>query len=400
MSRIGVYGGSFNPPHCGHVLGALEMIRLLQLDLLYIIPAGIPPHKILPEGSPSAEERLELTRLAFAEIPNAVVSDTELRRPGPSYTVDTLEELHAKHPEDALYLIMGTDMLLSFSQWRSPERIASLAALAVMQRSDMGKKQKEALKAAIASLQLEFSARIVKADNQCLEISSTQVRCLIALDCWQGILPQPVRDRIWEKKLYRSGIDWHDLSYEELRAASLSLHDPKRVPHAIGCSESAAELAWRYGADVELAKRAGILHDVTKQFGPAAHLCVCDRYGETLSTEERSHAKLLHARTGAVVAREVFGECPEVCNAIRWHTTGHKDMTLLEKIVYLADYIEPNRTIANVDRLRQLASQDLDAAVLAGIEMTLEHLRSKGKDVDRNSMEAWVSLSKSREETL
>ena len=116
MARIGVYGGSFNPPHLGHIFAARKERQLLGLDKVLLIPAAIPPHKAVAEGSPDGETRLALTKLAIAGEAGMEVSRIELDRPGPSYTVDTLRTLRECYPQDALYLLMGTDMFLSFFQ--------------------------------------------------------------------------------------------------------------------------------------------------------------------------------------------------------------------------------------------------------------------------------------------
>lgn len=109
------------------------------------MPAALPPHKALAAGSPDARTRLELTRLAAQDLPFAEVSDLELHRSGASYTADTLEELHRQYPNDHLWFLMGTDMLLTFAQWHAPERIAKLASLAVAHRGrDDGKTLREA----------------------------------------------------------------------------------------------------------------------------------------------------------------------------------------------------------------------------------------------------------------
>lgn len=134
MARIGIYGGSFNPPHLGHIFAARKARQLLGLDKILLIPAAIPPHKAVAEGSPDGETRLALTQLAIAGETGMEVSRIELDRPGPSYTVDTLRELRESYPQDELYLLMGTDMFLSFFQWREPEAIAALAVPVCMAR--------------------------------------------------------------------------------------------------------------------------------------------------------------------------------------------------------------------------------------------------------------------------
>ena len=131
MGRIGIYGGTFNPPHLGHMQAVREFAKQLNLDRVLMIPAAVPPHKALPAGSPDAETRLHLCRLAAADLPFVEVSDLELHRSGKSYTAVTVQELHRLYPEDELVLLMGTDMFLTFDQWREPKTIAGLATLAM-----------------------------------------------------------------------------------------------------------------------------------------------------------------------------------------------------------------------------------------------------------------------------
>ena len=137
--KIGIYGGTFNPPHLGHVTAARAVFELLKLDELLVIPAGLPPHKELPVGSPTAEQRLEMTRLAAEQLglgDKVKVLDLELHREGRSFTSDTLEELKARYPDGELWLLMGTDMFLTFQAWHEPEKILSLAGIAAFGRTE------------------------------------------------------------------------------------------------------------------------------------------------------------------------------------------------------------------------------------------------------------------------
>lgn len=387
MARIGVYGGSFNPPHEGHTTAAAALVRELALDRLLVVPAAQPPHKTLPPGSPSAQTRVELVRLAFADVPRAELCTIELQREGPSYTVDTLTQLRQQFPNDELFFIMGTDMLLSFSSWYRPEEICSLAVLAVMRRSEndvlWAKVQKEA-----QSLQQSMDARFVFVKNECVEISSTSVRRLLALGI-PAFLAPTAEARIRADGLYLSGTSLKNLPFEQLRDVSLSLHNEKRKPHVLGCSETAGQLALHWGENEALALRAGILHDVTKAFESSVQLVLCERLCEATSAIERRNPKLLHAKTGAAVAREVFGEPEPIVQAIRWHTTGRAGMTVLEKIIYLADYMEPNRSFDGVQTLRELVWKNLNAAMYEGLSMSIELLRRKQSTFDQNTLEAW-----------
>jgi nicotinate-nucleotide adenylyltransferase len=126
-------GGTFNPPHLGHLVCAQEAYLQLDLDRVMLVPARIPPHKPV-DDEPGAEHRLELSRRAVAGDERLTVSELEIVRQGPSYTVDTLEELHSKAPESELFLILGGDVAAGLPSWHEPERVLSLATVAVAQR--------------------------------------------------------------------------------------------------------------------------------------------------------------------------------------------------------------------------------------------------------------------------
>ncbi len=385
MAKIGIFGGSFNPPHEGHILAAREFMSQLALDQLLVIPAGDPPHKTFSANSPTAQQRLEMTKLAVEDMENTLVLDLEINRRGLSYTADTIEILRQSYPDDELYLLMGTDMFYSFGSWYQPERITKEATLAVAHRDADSPTR---LKSCGETLEKTLGARIVYVENQYLPHSSTSVRAMIAFRCAESYLAPRVMEYIEHHGLYYAGRDLSGLSYDQLRQIALSLHKSKRVNHVIGCSETAAALAEHYGDSVENARRAGILHDITKALNGTEQLQLSEKYAMILDSFEREHPKLLHAKTGAVIAERIFGESEEVCSAIRWHTTGREDMSLLEKIVYLADYMEPNRDIDGIEELRRLTWTDPDSALMLGLEMTMNYVSSRGAKVDPHSAAA------------
>ena len=184
---------------------------------------------------------------------------------------------------------------------------------------------------------------------------------------------------------------------EQLEPIVLSLLKPDRVKHVLGCRDTAVELARRWGADEEDAARAGLLHDITKALDGPLQLTLCDAYGRMLSDFSRRYPKTLHALTGSLVAERIFGENEQVVSAICHHTTGKADMSLLETIIYVADYMEPNRDIPGVERLRELAFTDIRAALKLGLEMTLEHLKRQGSEVSPGSREALAWLNERKE---
>ena len=377
---IAIYGGSFNPPHLGHVEAVRTALRELKPDRLLIIPDRIPPHKELEEGSPEPEERLALCKLAFAELEDVVVSDMEIQRTGKSYSYDTVRELEQNYPGEPLILLMGTDMFLSFDSWYHFEYLLQHCELTVFARENDGK---QALAEKAALDRREYDAKIRVLDHQPLPISSSQIREQLPRRAGREYLSPSVYSEIIRKRLYgaRPELNW-------LREQVNGMLDKKRVAHVAGCEQEAIRLAQRWGEDPELAAEAGILHDITKRLSHEEQLELCYNCEISCDEKERVTPKLLHAKTGAAVARERFGVSDAVFSAIRWHTTGRPDMSLLEKIIYLADYIEPTRDFPGVEKIRELAYEDLDRAMLLGLKMTVEEIREKGEEPYQDTLDA------------
>ena len=390
MERIGIYGGTFNPPHLGHIQAAKAAVQALDLTRLLLIPDNIAPHKELPPGSPAPEQRLEMLRLATQDAPELEVSDLELRREGVSYTFETVLALSEQYPEAQLFLLMGTDMFVSFDTWKNTDIILSHAALGVLCRGDKGEQEAIAQKAAQLTA---GGARVELVNNPVLAISSTQLRRLIAFDCAEPFLPKPVAEYIRQHGLYDSGANWKSLPMEQLEPIVVRLLNPNRVRHVLGCRDTAVELARRWGADENDAARAGMLHDITKALDGPLQLTVCQEYGKILDAFSRKYPKTLHALTGSLVAERIFGENPQVVEAIRNHTTGRAEMGLLETIIYVADYMEPNRDFPGVEELRELAFTDIYAALKLGLSMTLDHLARQGSEVSPETQQtiAWLN---------
>ncbi len=391
MERIGIYGGTFNPPHMGHMLGAAQAKSALGLSKLLLIPTAVAPHKPQPVGSATPAQRLQMLRIAAAAMDDAEVDDLELRWQGPSYTYLTILELKQRYPGAQLFFIMGTDMFLTFETWRNPDIITANAALAVLYRGEKG--EKAAIRETKQRLE-EKGVEVHLIENDVTAISSTQLRRMLAFQCAAPFLPQGVGDYIREHGLYDTGENFKNLPMKDLEPTVIRLLNPNRVAHVLGCRDTAVELAKRWGADETDAARAGILHDITKALDGPLQLTLCAEYGILLDDFSQKYPKTLHALTGSLVADRIFGENRAVVEAIRHHTTGKADMSVLEKIIYVADYMEPNRKLPGVEELRRLAFTDLDAAVKRGLEMTLEHLARLGDEVSPASKEALEYLNR------
>ncbi|MCP9489377.1 MAG: nicotinate-nucleotide adenylyltransferase [Solirubrobacteraceae bacterium MAG38_C4-C5] len=172
--RLGLLGGTFNPPHLGHLLCAQEAHAQLGLDRVLLLPVASPPHKEIA-GDPGPRTRLELCSLAVGDDDRLGVSDLEVRRGGPSYTADTLRELHARAPEDELTFIVGGDMALSLPTWREPEAVLELATVAVAERSGAARQDITDRLAGIGA-----ADRVRFFDMPRLDVSSSEIRARVA----------------------------------------------------------------------------------------------------------------------------------------------------------------------------------------------------------------------------
>ncbi len=377
--RVLLYGGGFNPPHLGH-LAALERAReLLRPDLTLVIPDGEPPHKPFPKGSPGSDERLHLSELNFGDLSQTEISDLALRRDGPCYMIDTVTLLRRRFPADELVLLVGSDMLFSFGTWYRSAELLRECTLAALCR---GQGEMDAIAAQARTLEAR-GGKVILLDHDPVEISSSRLRAMLPERMGTAYLKDAVYREIIRLRLYGAK---PDLSW--LRDQVVAMLDPKRIPHVLGCEDSARSLALRWDLDPEEAAEAGILHDMTKRWSFEEHLAYCEKMGIELDEGEKKNPQLLHARTGAVAAQELFGAPEEICDAIRWHTTGKPIMSSFEKILYLADMIEPNRSFPGVEELRSLAFEDLNLAMCHALERSVKSLRKRNMEVYKDTLDA------------
>lgn len=257
---------------------------------------------------------------------------------------------------------------------------------AVFARKD---REGDTIRAKAEEYSVKYGAVCEVVDVDVTEAASTDIRTLLQNRKGSALLTDEVYAQIIKNGFYgaKAELNW-------LRMKSYALHKPKRIPHVMGCEEEAAKLAQRWGYDVEAAREAGILHDITKKLDLEQQLLLCSKYDILNDTLENKSEKLLHSKTGAALSRDLFGISDDVYSAIRWHTTGRADMTLLEKIIYLADYVEPNRDFEGVEPLRKLCYEDLDAAMELGLKMSIEDLEERGNPIHERTLEAYNYYSK------
>ncbi len=373
--KTAVFGGSFHPIHNGHIELAKHAADALALDRVLFVVDRIPPHKTLAEGATDSQ-RVEMMRLALSDDPRFSVETLELYREGPSYTVDTLKELHKRYPDSELFFLMGSDMLLSFHTWRQPEEIAKLATLVCIVREGQSGGEEQAA----AKLKASIDANVILLD-EVSPLSSTEIRNRIyEAKPITGLVPAKEEHYIYMHGCYAP----RELlpMYERLKK-EISAH---RMDHTAYVVQTAIELAERFGADPKKARLAALLHDCAKGFTEEQLLPYADTNPPILP--------VLHAPAGAAYAKQVYGvDDPDVLNAIRLHTTGDAGMKLLDKVVYLADMIEPSRKYDGIDEIRR--AESLDQMMVLALSRTIWYIKERNFEVHPATLRALRDLEDS-----
>jgi nicotinate-nucleotide adenylyltransferase len=200
MPRVGLLGGTFNPPHLAHLVCAMEARDQLSLDVVRLVPAAVPPHKEVLHD-PGVEVRIELCERAAASEPGLEVSRIEADRPGPSYTVDTLRALHDAFPGDDLTFIVGGDQAIGLPTWREPENVLALARIGVTGRTEVDRQD---VLDALGSLDV---SRVAFFAMPRLDVSSTLIRERVAAGRpIRHLVPAAVAERIASLGLYREAV--------------------------------------------------------------------------------------------------------------------------------------------------------------------------------------------------
>ena len=371
--NIGLYGGSFDPVHKGHVRVARAFVRQFKPEKLIVMPCRIPPHKE-KRGEVSDHARFRMLEDTFAKDKKIEVSDYELKKDDVSYTVETLRELKKQYPDRRIYLIVGADMFLSLREWKDPEEIFRFCEPCVYRRGFFT--FKKTLRYA-AELERDYGVKTHFIIGLLTDVSSTAIRSALEEESLsvETELPKAVRRFINKTGAYRS----EDYRLYVYRSESESLVEEKRFNHIIRVEKAAVALAERYGADVYKARAAALLHDVTKRKTHEEQLNMAREFGIIGVEELEKSPKVAHAFTAAGYAEYVLGVGDtDILNAIRYHTTGRAGMSLLEKIIFLADGIEEGRAFDGVEEIRKAAFEDLDRAMLISLEMTRGKIENNG----------------------
>lgn len=385
QKKIGIFGGSFNPVHMVHLMMAEAARDQFALDQIIFVPTGHAPHKTF-HGNQDQIVRKEMLLCAVSDNPAFSVSEYELEREEISYTYQTLEYFRSEYPEVELYFIVGEDSLYDFETWRSPERILQMAHVLVAARNTT---DDSTVKEQADYLQEKLGGTISIIEMPAFAVSSTFIRKQASAGrSVRYLVPDAVNAYIETNELYK---DLQAMKFSEIEQKLKDELKKSRFIHTQGVIATARKLAQIYHYNEEKASLAALLHDCAKYMPEEERIAYCEAHNVPVNDAERKNLTLLHAKCGAIRAEKEFGiENKEILHAITVHTTGEANMNLLDKIIFVADYIEPNRDKApHLQEFRALAQSDLDKTVALILADTLEYLKEAGKTIDDTTQEAY-----------
>lgn len=378
-----IFGGTFDPLHIGHINIAFEALYLLHLDEVIFVPTGNPPHK---KHITSNYHRVNMIKGTIEKYDKLSLSTYEVEKKDKSYTYETLEYFKNSEKDVEWYFIVGEDCLLDIEKWKNPDKVLGYATLVVFKRTD---KNNDKLKEYKEIIEKKYDTNIILLNNKVIDISSTFIRKSINQNHEVSfLLPSFVMEYIKKFKLYEKGDTL--ILKEKIKSLLKDTLNTDRYNHTMRVVDEAKKLAVLYGVDEEKAEIAALTHDCAKNMSYNELREICEK-GNIIFTEDDFNSKpIWHAYAAAVIAKEKFNiNDEEIINAVKYHTTGRKNMTLLEKIIYLADYIEPGRTFEKIQEVRTLAyDKDIDEAMIKAINNTIEFLMSKRSIIHKSTIEA------------
>ena len=396
MARIGIYGGTFNPIHNTHIEIAKAAQSQFSLDKIIFLVAGTPPHKNTAEET-SDMNRLTMVRLGISDYPLFSVDDREIYRQGKSYSYKTFLEYSKEYPNDELFFIMGSDSLINFKNWVNPDLISSLATVLVAPRlgDDI-----EKIELALHECKNIFDGDFFLIDYKANDVSSSQIRedVMQSRDI-KSRVKKNVYEYILNHNLYsRFNYDYNFiLQLEQEMKKELK---PARYTHTIGVANMAYSLAIRWDYPPLKAMVAGMLHDSAKCISDEKRISICKKHNIPISDIEYKYPHLLHGKVGAFFCSSKYGIFDQqIAHSIEVHTTGCTNMNLLDKIIFVADYIEPSRNKQpRLDVIRATAFNDLDLCVYLILEDSVSYLNENPEMVDPTTISCYEYYKKLIEE--
>lgn len=351
MKKIVLFGGSFDPVTIEHINLIKVLSKIADVEKVLVIPTYLPPHK--KASGTFYQHKVDMLNLALKDILNVEVSLFEIEQKRVVYSWETIKHFKEIYANYQLCFAMGTDMLYSFSTWKNPEYISQNADIILFRRdNDFTTEQ------AIINYQNTYKKQVLVQDYKSQDVSSSEIRIRNKLNLsLNGLTADSVIDYIKQKNLYLGDRFYHYIN---------QVLPEKRRNHTAGVILSGLSLAKRLKLDSTQVEIACLLHDNAKYLN----------YKDYKNFDYQEMPKnVVHQFLGEYIARTQLNiKDLQILNAIKYHTTGRVDMTLLEKVVFMADIIEKNRTFKGVERLRELTEKDFDLGFKESVKDLLESL--------------------------
>ncbi len=362
MSKTVVFGGTFDPPHIGHEHLLKTVMALGGFDRAIIVPTLHPVHKIR-EITLSFEVRCDMLKQMFHDQEGIEICDIENDSTVKHYTYNTMGRLGALYPNDKLYLLIGSDMFLTFERWYNFDKLLEQYNIVTAARSGNDKKL------------ISQHAKLLKDKYKCkgisiyeidvIDISSTDLRSTVVTDI---------------------------INYDKQQLK------PSRYKHVLRVAEYALKLAYIHAVPLEKAYVAALAHDCTKCWDDQKQLAYFEHNDIILSEDELNSPKIYHQISGAHFAGQYFKiKDVDILNSIRYHTTGRCGMNLLEKITFLADTLEPGRDFAGIGQMREAAKTDIDFAMYLTLKRQISYIKERGLNMNPQTLKAYEYYAERKE---
>ena len=373
MKRIGILGGSFSPIHNGHLQIAQDCLIEMGLDKILFLPNSNPPHKA--NDKYPFDIRVAMLKLAIEDNDKFDISFVEEDSTKIHFSYNTIRD-NFYNTEDKYYFIMGDDEFLNIKSWKEYEKFLEITSIIVFLRkydyNYIFEKNREIIE--------KYDVNII--NNSVISISSTDIR-----------------NRMYEKKSIRylvpekvSRYIYEELNYFDIEKIKKDLKEKlseNRYEHSLRVADYCKRLAKIYNADENKAYLSGLVHDCAKNLEEYYMLNNKVNSDIIFDTEEKNNPKIQHAPIGAAVCKNIYGIFDdEIISAVRYHTTARENMSLIEKILFISDKIEPNREYDTVEELRKIADYDIDKAIIKFLNDSFEYLRKKSQKVHPLSVKA------------
>lgn len=380
IKKIGIMGGTFDPVHIAHLSLSEYVKEKYCLDKIIFIPLGNAPHK---ENITPSNHRYNMTKLAIEGNNNFEISSIDIDRNKTTRTIDTLKDLVNIYGKKAqFYFIIGSDNINMIDEWKNIDEIFSICNFIVTTRPNC------IIKNDAKNIIEKYKNKIYFTNPPLLEISSSDIRKKVSQEkSIKYIVPKKVEIYINENKLYKYTFFDDCTHYIDKLSKTLT---KDRLKHSLRVAKEAKNLAIEYNIDAKKAYIAGLLHDCCKCYDIDKIYQTADKYNFKMDNIFEKQPYLAHSFLGYFVAKnEYLIQDTEILNSIKYHTTGKANMSELEKIVYIADYIEPKRTHNGVYVAREIAYENLNKAMKIILKNTIEFNKNREKIIHHLSEEAY-----------